>query len=43
MADYQYVQSRTGVRAGDMAVDAGLRKFMLGVYNKLGLGIRSSL
>lgn len=39
MADFQYVQSRTAGRAGDMAVDAGLRKFMLGVYNKLGLGI----
>ncbi len=39
MADFQYVQNRTAGRAGDMAVDAGLRKFMLGVYNKLGLGI----
>jgi FtsH-binding integral membrane protein len=39
MADFQYAQSRTGVRTGDMSVDAGLRKFMLGVYNKLGLGI----
>jgi FtsH-binding integral membrane protein len=39
MADYQYVQGRTAGRAGDMAVDAGLRKFMLGVYNKLMLGI----
>lgn len=39
MADFQYAQSRTGAQAGDMSVDAGLRKFMLGVYNKLGLGI----
>lgn len=39
MADFQYVQGRTAGRADDMAVDAGLRKFMLGVYNKLGLGI----
>jgi uncharacterized protein len=37
MADYQYAQART--TAGDMSVDAGLRKFMLGVYNKLFLGI----
>lgn len=39
MADFQYAQARTGVRTGDMSVDAGLRKFMLGVYNKLMLGI----
>ncbi|MEQ1608727.1 MAG: Bax inhibitor-1/YccA family protein [Hyphomonadaceae bacterium] len=39
MADFQYAPSRTGAGAGDMATDAGLRKFMLGVYNKLGLGI----
>lgn len=39
MADFQYAQGRTGVQTGDMATDAGLRKFMLGVYNKLGLGI----
>ena len=25
--------------AADMAVDAGLRAFMLGVYNKVGLGL----
>ena len=25
--------------ATDMAVDAGLRAFMLGVYNKVGLGL----
>lgn len=39
MADFQYAQSRTGVQTGDMSVDAGLRSFMLGVYNKLALGI----
>ncbi len=39
MADFQFAQGRTGAPAGDMATDVGLRKFMLGVYNKLGLGI----
>jgi FtsH-binding integral membrane protein len=39
MADYEYAQGRGTVRAGDMATDVGLRKFMLGVYNKLMLGI----
>jgi len=39
MADFQYAQTRTGAQTGDMATDAGLRKFMLGVYNKLALGI----
>jgi uncharacterized protein len=39
MADFQYVQGRTGTAVGDTAKDAGLRKFMLGVYNKLMLGI----
>ncbi|HEX5005985.1 MAG TPA: Bax inhibitor-1/YccA family protein [Hyphomonadaceae bacterium] len=39
MADFQYAQARGGVAAGDVAKDAGLRKFMLGVYNKLMLGI----
>ena len=38
MADFQYAQARGGV-AVDQAKDAGLRKFMLGVYNKLMLGI----
>ena len=37
MADFQYAQARTGAQTGDMATDAGLRKFMLGVYNKLTL------
>lgn len=39
MADFQYAQTRSGAQTGDMSVDAGLRKFMLGVYNKLFLGI----
>jgi uncharacterized protein len=39
MADFQYAQARSGAQTGSMATDAGLRKFMLGVYNKLGLGI----
>jgi FtsH-binding integral membrane protein len=39
MADFQFAQSRTGAQTGDMSMDAGLRKFMLGVYNKLALGI----
>src|SRR5689334_11165080 len=39
MADYQFAQGAGTARAGDLAYDAGLRKFMLGVYNKLFLGI----
>jgi len=39
MADFQYAQGRSATGVGDMARDAGLRKFMLGVYNKLMLGI----
>ncbi len=39
MADFQFAQGPGTARAGDMAVDVGLRKFMLGVYNKLMLGI----
>lgn len=31
--------SRTLPQTGDMSVDAGLRAFMLGVYNKLALGL----
>jgi FtsH-binding integral membrane protein len=40
MNDFNPAYSRTA-RAGslDMSVDAGLRSFMLGVYNKLGLGL----
>jgi len=39
MADFQYAQARNSAQTGDMSVDAGLRAFMLGVYNKLALGI----
>ncbi len=38
MADFQFAQTRTGA-VGDTSTDVGLRKFMLGVYNKLTLGI----
>ncbi|HEX4181456.1 MAG TPA: Bax inhibitor-1/YccA family protein [Caulobacteraceae bacterium] len=37
MSDYNRGYSRT--IAADMAVDAGLRAFMLGVYNKMALGL----
>jgi FtsH-binding integral membrane protein len=39
MADFQSVQGRPAVGTADMSVDAGLRGFMLGVYNKMGLGL----
>src|SRR6185295_8756448 len=39
MSDY-HPQARTAPAGrADMAVDAGLRSFMLGVYNKMGLGL----
>jgi FtsH-binding integral membrane protein len=39
MSDY-HTQARSIPASGaDMAVDAGLRGFMLGVYNKMGLGL----
>ena len=38
MSDYQS-QTRAIPGSADMAVDAGLRSFMLGVYNKMGLGL----
>lgn len=34
-----YQRGGVGARPMDMSVDAGLRAFMLGVYNKLGLGL----
>ncbi|HLI64903.1 MAG TPA: Bax inhibitor-1/YccA family protein [Caulobacteraceae bacterium] len=37
MSDYLPRPAQAG--AADMAVDAGLRGFMLGVYNKVGLGL----
>jgi hypothetical protein len=39
MADFQFAQARRSVGAADMAVDAGLRGFMLGVFNKMALGL----
>ena len=38
MSDY-HSQSRAVPGTADMAVDAGLRAFMLGVYNKMMLGL----
>jgi FtsH-binding integral membrane protein len=40
MSDFDRGLARSGiVAAPDMAVDAGLRAFMLGVYNKVALGL----
>lgn len=40
MSDFDRTYVRPGaVGAADMSVDAGLRKFMLGVYNKMALGL----
>ncbi|NBB52010.1 BAX inhibitor (BI)-1/YccA family protein, partial [Rhizobium sp. CRIBSB] len=39
MSDFNNGFSRPLPRTADMAVDAGLRAFMLGVYNKLALGL----
>jgi len=39
MSDFNNGYSRPLPRTADMAVDAGLRAFMLGVYNKLALGL----
>jgi FtsH-binding integral membrane protein len=39
MSDFDRASARAIPTAADMSVDAGLRKFMLGVYNKLGLGL----
>ena len=40
MSDYNSVNPRpVAVGSADMAVDAGLRAFMLGVYNKVALGL----
>ncbi len=38
MTDYQYASGSVG-RTVDMSVDAGLRSFMLGIYNKMALGL----
>jgi len=34
-----FSRTHAGTPSLDMSVDAGLRKFMLGVYNKMGLGL----
>ncbi|NIR59800.1 MAG: Bax inhibitor-1/YccA family protein [Gammaproteobacteria bacterium] len=39
MNDYNPAYAQSRARSLDMSVDAGLRAFMLGVYNKLGLGL----
>ena len=39
MSDFNNGYSRPMPQTADMAVDAGLRSFMLGVYNKLALGL----
>jgi len=39
MSDFERGNARSIPQAGDMAVDAGLRSFMLGVYNKMALGL----
>jgi FtsH-binding integral membrane protein len=39
MSDFERGSARSIPRTGDMSVDAGLRAFMLGVYNKMALGL----
>lgn len=39
MSDFNNGYARPLPQTGDMSVDAGLRAFMLGVYNKLALGL----
>ena len=39
MSDFNNGYARPLPRTADMSVDAGLRAFMLGVYNKLALGL----
>lgn len=39
MSDFERGNTRSIPQAGDMSVDAGLRAFMLGVYNKMALGL----
>jgi FtsH-binding integral membrane protein len=39
MSDFNRGYARPAAPAADMSVDAGLRAFMLGVYNKVGLGL----
>ncbi|NBB14112.1 BAX inhibitor (BI)-1/YccA family protein [Caulobacter sp. SLTY] len=39
MSDFERGYARSIPHTGDMSVDAGLRAFMLGVYNKMALGL----
>ena len=39
MSDFERTTARSIPHTGDMSVDAGLRAFMLGVYNKMALGL----
>ncbi len=39
MSDFNNGYTRSVPASGDMALDAGLRSFMLGVYNKLAIGL----
>ncbi|HYD71819.1 MAG TPA: BAX inhibitor (BI)-1/YccA family protein, partial [Candidatus Binatia bacterium] len=39
MSDYHSQARSAPIGRADMAVDAGLRAFMLGVYNKMALGL----
>lgn len=39
MSDFNRGSARAIPQTADMSVDAGLRAFMLGVYNKVGLGL----
>ena len=42
MSDYHSQTQSIPTGRADMAVDAGLRSFMLGVYNKMSLGLALS-
>lgn len=42
MADFPFAQAVPGTRTTDMSVDAGLRGFMLGVFNKMAVGLAVS-
>lgn len=42
MSDYHYQAGSIPAGRADMAVDAGLRAFMLGIYNKMALGLAIS-
>jgi FtsH-binding integral membrane protein len=39
MSDFERGATRSIPHSGDMSMDAGLRSFMLGVYNKMALGL----